>query len=196
MKKKVELYRSERKDGYFYIIPVERNSVSYFAVKHNEIEGIREYSVSIDEEEAVAYLYYFLIKFFDEELIENKIKMGNVSYKDKTNFEWDGKDNFYTLDNIRLMKDSINEVLSLLQNDFDNYDLDEYKKMTYEKIPENEFKENIEEIIAFYNNICDYFDSLLDLEDDKYIISFSNHNNFVCCVFLFNILYNISLSIF
>ena len=172
MKKKVELYRSERKDGYFYIIPVERNSVSYFAVKHNEIEGIREYSVSIDEEEAVAYLYYFLIKFFDEELIENKIKMGNVSYKDKTNFEWDGKDNFYTLDNIRLMKDSINEVLSLLQNDFDNYDLDEYKKMTYEKIPENEFKENIEEIIAFYNNICDYFDSLLDLEDDKYIISF------------------------
>ena len=173
MKKKVELYRSERKDGYFYIIPVERNSVSYFAVKHNEIEGIREYSVSIDEEEAVAYLYYFLIKFFDEELIENKIKMGNVSYKDKTNFEWDGKGNFYTLDNIRLMKDSINEVLSLLQNDFDNYDLDEYKKMTYEKIPENEFKENIEEIIAFYNNICDYFDSLLDLEDDKYIISFS-----------------------
>ena len=99
--------------------------------------------------------------------------MGNVSYKDKTSFEWSGKDNFYTLDNIRLMKDSINEVLSLLQNDFDNYDLDEYKKMTYEKIPENEFKENIEEIIAFYNNICDYFDSLLDLEDDKYIISFS-----------------------
>ena len=48
MKKKVELYRSERKDGYFYIIPVERNSVSYFAVKHNEIEGIREYSVSIE----------------------------------------------------------------------------------------------------------------------------------------------------
>lgn len=173
MKNKVEVVKKEKKAGYFYIIPVERNSVSYFAVTHNEVEGLREYGISINKEKACTYLNYFLLKYFDDELIENKIKMGNVSYKDKTSFEWSGKDNFYTLDNIRLMKDSINEVLSLLQNDFDNYDLDEYKKMTYEKIPENEFKENIEEIIAFYNNICDYFDSLLDLEDDKYIISFS-----------------------
>ena len=173
MKNKVEVVKKEMKAGYFYIIPVERNSVSYFAVTHNEVEGLREYGISINKEKACTYLNYFLLKYFDDELIENKIKMGNVSYKDKTSFEWSGKDNFYTLDNIRLMKDSINEVLSLLQNDFDNYDLDEYKKMTYEKIPENEFKENIEEIIAFYNNICDYFDSLLDLEDDKYIISFS-----------------------
>ena len=173
MKNKVEVVKKEKKAGYFYIIPVERNSVSYFAVTHNEVEGLREYGISINKEKACTYLNYFLLKYFDDELIENKIKMGNVSYKDKTSFEWSGKDNFYTLDNIRLMKDSINEVLSLLQNDFDNYDLDEYKKMTYEKIPENEFKENIDEIIAFYNNICDYFDSLLDLEDDKYIISFS-----------------------
>ncbi len=173
MKKKVELYRNEKKAGYFYIIPVERNSVSYFAEQHNEVEGLREYSVSIDEKEAIDYLYYFLIKFFDDELIENKIKMGNVSYKDKTSFEWNGKDNFYTIDSIRLMKDSINEVISLLQNDYDNFDLDEYKKMTFEKISEDEFKENKSEIISFYNKICDYFDLLFDLEDDKYIISFS-----------------------
>ena len=173
MKKKVQLYKNERKDGYFYVIPVERNSVSYFAVNHNEVEGLREYSISIDEEEAIAYLYYFLLKYFDDELIENKIKMGNKSYKDKTNFEWNGKDNFYTIDTMRLMRDNIIEVVGLLQNDYDNFDLDEYKKITFEKVSEDEFKNNKEEIISFYDKLCDYFDSLFDLEDDKYVISFS-----------------------
>ena len=125
MKNKVEVVKKEKKAGYFYIIPVERNSVSYFAVTHNEVEGLREYGISINKEKACTYLNYFLLKYFDDELIENKIKMGNVSYKDKTNFEWDGKDNFYTLDNIILMRDEMKNISWMLSNDYDNPDLND-----------------------------------------------------------------------
>lgn len=173
MKNKVEVVKKEKKAGYFYIIPVERNSVSYFAVTHNEVEGLREYGISINKEKACTYLNYFLLKYFDDELIENKIKMGNVSYKDKTNFEWDGKDNFYTLDNIILMRDEMKNISWMLSNDYDNPDLNDYKEKTFEKVSEEKFKNELDEVTDFYNNICDYFDSLLDLEDDKYIISFS-----------------------
>lgn len=173
MKNKVEVLKKQRKEGYFYVIPVERNSVSFFAVNHNEVEGLRDYGISIDKEKASNYLYYFLLKYFDDELIENKIKMGNVSYKDKTNFEWNGKDNFYTLDCIRFMKDEMKNIIWMLENSYDSFELEEYKKKTFEKISEEVLKEELDEIIDFYENMCDYFDNVIELEDDKYIVSFS-----------------------
>ncbi len=161
-------------DGYFLIVPVKRNSVSQFAIKNNELKTLKKHMISVDKKICHNYLLYFLWKYFDKDLIENKIKMESDDYKENCTFELSGKNNFYTLDYINLMKEDIEELSKLLKTDYESGKLEEYKKVLFKrlKVDENYFKENIDVIIEFYNDIIVYFNELLTLDENKYIISF------------------------
>ena len=168
----MKIYKNEERKDCFCIIPVERNSVTLFAIKNNELKVLKEKQIFIDKEVVLKYLKYFLEKYFAGSLIENKLKMGHRSYKGTANFELDGKHNFYTLDDIKLMKDELEHVAELLSSDYENIILEDYKEKVIKAIDMS--KDEIEEVITFYKKLLVYLSKFLKLDEDKYVISFIN----------------------
>lgn len=168
----MKIYKGEERKDCYCIIPVERNSVTLFAIKNNELKVLKEQQIFVNKTTILKYMKYFLEKYFDRELIENKLKMGHRSHKGIAVFELEGKDNFYTLDDIKLMKEELENIIDLLVNDYENSKLDEFKETVIEG---NEMsKEDIDEVINFYKKLSTYFSKFLKLDEDKHVISFIN----------------------
>ena len=106
----------EGHDGssYFWIMPVRHCEPS-----DEYTYGIEEYyheEISIEEDDVLHFLYYFLKKYFDNDY-DYGISRGEFA---KNGFEWNLEYNIYTYDTMSKMLQDIDEKSYLLEHDFDN----------------------------------------------------------------------------
>ena len=89
------------------------------------IELGEEFSIEMGDVEC--FLYYFLLKYIDKNLTYNKRRY--ESYWGYINdFEMYLTHNFYTYDTLAQMLKEIDEITTLLENDYSNPRLDDIKK--------------------------------------------------------------------
>lgn len=172
METDMRLYNTLNNSDSYLVLPVERKTVTRFALKNNEVKALGSKGVSIKNEAVDKYLSFFLEKYFDNDLIENKIRTDNFTSKDLVKFEYKKKDNFYTIDNIKDLKKDIEEKKNLLKFDYNNSKLFKYKRDIFQKIDEPDFKNSIKKVVNFYDAVCSYLDDVSKLDSNKYVISF------------------------
>ncbi|MEG2625139.1 MAG: hypothetical protein RR956_02570, partial [Christensenella sp.] len=126
----------------------------------NVLECNEEFS--IEEDNVNCFIYYFLYKYFDKNLIYNKCR-----YENRNgfigDFEWCLTHNFYTYATLFSMLDEIDNVALLLKSNYDDPSLsvvkkhfsifymcsqecDDYKSSNDKAIPQH-----IDVVINFYN---------------------------------------------
>lgn len=174
METDMRLVKGGKEKEKFLIIPVERKTITRFAIKNNEVKALGSKCVTLNEDVAKKYLYYFLNKYYEEDLIENKISRGHNDYKMKCEFEAEKKDNFYTLERLKLLKEEMSEKKELLEQNYNSTKLFKYKREVFKQTNEVDFVSNIDKVLNLYEDICNYFDELLKLDTNKYVISFIN----------------------
>lgn len=172
METDMRLFKVLNDSGSYLVLPVERKTVTRFALKNHEVKALGSKGVTIKNEVVDKYLSFFLEKYFDNNLIENKIRTDNFTSKDLVKFEYKKKDNFYTIDDIKTLKQDIEEKKNLLRFDYNNSKLFKYKREVFKKIDEPDFKKNIRSVVSFYDEVCGYLDDLIKLDSNKYVISF------------------------
>jgi len=172
METDMRLFKGLDSNESYLILPVERKTVTRFALKNHEVKALGSKGASIKNEVVDKYLSFFLEKYFDNDLIENKIRTDNFTNKDFVKFEYGKKDNFYTTDSIKTIKEDIEEKKNLLKFDYNNSKLFKYKREIFKNIDEAEFKKNVKNVVFFYDEVCNYLDDLSKLDSNKYVISF------------------------
>lgn len=179
----IEIIKGHNCSSYFWIMPVKIIDINKNTDEIYNVDEYREYEISIEEENVRAYLYYFLDKFFDGNLLENKLR-ADVEETDIINsgFEWYLTYNFYTFENIQDMIIDIKTKIKLLINDYNNPILDKVKE-DYDWLvysgrysrksdltdEEKQFiiRENINEIIEFYYRFIFYLEEMIETGKEK-----------------------------
>jgi len=119
----------EGHDGgaYFWVMPVKivddgtGNNWNRCILEHTQEE------FSIDEDVVESFLWYFLVKHYNQNLSLAYRKLDSDDYIDE-NFEWNLEHNVYTYDGLKEMLLDIRETSALLENDFGNPSLSELRK--------------------------------------------------------------------
>lgn len=180
--------------SYFNIVPVKVKDIKKDTNDYDNVIEYNDVAISIEEDDISDYLLPVLLKYFNDDLQENK-KRSDVSVEHYTigydsSFEWYLTYNYYTFDDIRKIIEELRKIIRLLTEDYDNPYLDEIKKnytgvlFRDNRINSNDVLENkdnselikndINEIINFYKRFIDYLEVMLDKgEENGYnLISF------------------------
>lgn len=180
----IEIIKGHDSSSYFWIMPAKIIDINKNTDDIYNVDELREYEISIEEENVRAYLYYFFDKFFDGNLLENKLRVDDeeVDISDEINsgFEWYLTYNFYTFENIQNMIIDIKTKIKLLINDYDNPILDKVKEDYDWLVPwvsrkdnlteeEKQFivRENINEIIEFYYRFIFYLEEMIEAGKER-----------------------------
>ena len=134
-------------------------------IKDSDVVKNEEFS--IEETDVYHFLYYFLIKHFDEKLSYNQ-RRENYGYCGG-DFDPNLTHNLYTYEIINNMINEINETTKLLEKDFNNKKLDNIKK-NFNK-PDEELYNNKTEIIQSYNRFVKRIEEMMKNNPDTNIIS-------------------------
>ena len=188
IKKAANNYRQipivEGHDGssYFWIMPVRHVEVS--DDNWYGIEECREQEISIEEDDIGEFLYFFLEKYFDPDYPYGQVRDRYCG----SGFEWNLEYNIYTYETIRKMLDEIELCARLLETDFDNPALTDFKKgfhsVTFDP-DENRFqkrltdeeeehliRDNIGIALDFYDRFVRRMRKMMQGADDYELISF------------------------
>lgn len=188
IKKAANNYRQipivEGHDGssYFWIMPVRHVEVS--DDNWYGIEECREQEISIEEDDIGEFLYFFLEKYFDPDYPYGQVRDRYCG----SGFEWNLEYNIYTYETIRKMLDEIELCARLLETDFDNPALTDFKKgfhsVTFDP-DENRFqkrltdeeeehliRDNIGIALDFYDRFVRRMRKMMQAADDYELISF------------------------
>ena len=159
---RIEIKEGPDSSSYFYISPVK--------VPENIINCIDDSHVitphdlfTIEEGDVECFLRYFLLKYFDPELIYNKNRSQVLIDHYDNDFEWYLTFNYYTYATIAKMCDDILRTADMLMFDYDNPALDDIKKefsifyMTdyddedhRQNVPPSIIKKHIYVVVDFY----------------------------------------------
>lgn len=168
--------------GYFWIMPVKHTEETKGYL--NGVKEFRKEEISIDELDIGEFLYYFLIRYFDEEYPYKDIRGDGVG----NSFEWNLEYNIYTYETVNRMLADIEHCSKLLKTDYDNPELDELKKRfsyyTFDT-DENKYKKkfsarkeketirnNINLAVDFYDRFILRMKSMMKYAPDYNLISF------------------------
>lgn len=188
IKKAANNYRQipivEGHDGssYFWIMPVRHVEVS--DDNWYGIEECREQEISIEEDDIGEFLYFFLEKYFDPDYPYGQVRDRYCG----SGFEWNLEYNIYTYETIRKMLDEIELCARLLETDFDNpaltdfkkgfhsvtFDPDEnrYQKRLTDEEEEHLIRDNIGIALDFYDRFVRRMRKMMQAADDYELISF------------------------
>lgn len=119
----IEIIRGHNTASYFWIMPVK----TAIDNKTGELECERftSYEISIEEDDVLDYLAYFLFKHFDGDLPENK------SREFVEGFDWNLEHNFYTYETVRKMQFDIARFLEILCSETDEASIREQLAKEY-----------------------------------------------------------------
>jgi hypothetical protein len=181
-KDKRQILIIERHDSssYFWINPVK---ITDKANKYGEYveEHVAE-EISIEEENVLEFLYYFLEKYF-----QPKIQVRDEC--DNPEFEWYLTHNIYTYDSVTTIISEIREISKLFRADFDNPKLDVVKKQfspymlsnseirkSLSELSDNEkneiYRANIDFVLDFYDRFCLRMELMMKHSPQYNLISF------------------------
>ena len=124
MDRQIEIKEESDPSSYFYFHPViiEKSS----KIKEDDIKYLEE-KFLIEEGDIECFLFYFLKKYFDENLLYNRERYYDCEGYIR-HFEFYLTDNFYTYETLEKMCDEILDVARLLEADYDNAKLDSIKE--------------------------------------------------------------------
>jgi len=169
--------------SYFWINPVKIVGTDS-TYDHDSIEEYIVEEISIEEDDVLYYLDYFLKKHFDP-----KLQVPGLERQGEREFEWNLEHNLYTYDTIKTIIAEIRSVAEIFKNDFDNAALSEIKSrfsVTYltdlkyhdsdnQNNGENREKiirENIELVLDFYERFCRRLELMMEYSPQYNLISF------------------------
>ena len=108
-KEEIEIIRGHDTGSCFWIMPVKTEIDDKTAKL--ECKRFNQYEISIEEDDVFDYLAYFLFKYFDGDLPENKAR------EDVDGFDWFLEHNFYTRDSIIEISLEISNLLGIITDD-------------------------------------------------------------------------------
>lgn len=154
--------------GNFRICPVKVDKELMHELgllRYERVEKVGDL-ISIDDGDLDTFLYYFLNKYFDQNLDFNSYRFFD-DYDYIEGFAWNLFHNFYTYDTMYDMLAEIDEVACMLETDYDNPALDEVKKEfsiyymcdeedeDYKKGNSAAIKDHIDVVIDFYRRFTE-----------------------------------------
>ena len=124
MSRQIEIKEESDPSSYFYFHPVIIEKKS--KITEDDVRYLDE-KFLIEEGDIECFLFYFLKKYFDENLLYNRERYdeceGYIHH-----FEFYLTDNFYTYETLEKMCDEILDVARLLETDYNNAQLDSIKE--------------------------------------------------------------------
>ena len=124
MNRIIEIKEGNDPSSYFDFTPVIIEKTS--KITEDDTKYLEEKFV-IEEGDIECFLFYFLKKYFDEDLLYNRERYDECGGYIR-HFEWYLTDNFYTYETLEKMCDEILDVARLLETDYDNPQLDGAKE--------------------------------------------------------------------
>ena len=125
MERKIEIIEGYADSSCFNFRPVLLNEAG--KILWDEVLELEE-EFSIEEGDIECFLWYFLRKYFDENLTYNKMRFDRDLGVYISSFEWYLTHNFYTYDMLKKMVKEIEKVATLLETDYNNPILDGVKE--------------------------------------------------------------------
>ena len=120
--RQVPILEGTNSGGYFLIVPTEVEDRAIDSHYSWCTEDIYRNTIMIDEIDVQPFLFYFLEKYFDEDL--NKKCTGRDPYNSE-GFQQYADPNLYSYPTMKKMLEEIEEKARLLQEDFENPELKE-----------------------------------------------------------------------
>ena len=161
----------------FWIMPVKVKDINKDT---NDIENVIEFKnaeISIDEEDFKSYLFPIVLKFFNDNLDMNRkrldVEKDEYTNGIETSFIWNLTNNYFTVDDIKLMIKEIEKIVYLLTNDYNNSYLD-YVKKDYDWIL---YEDNSLDHSLLNNK--KFQDELVEKNKDKIIKFYVDFNKFM-----------------
>lgn len=161
----------------FWIMPVKIKDINKDT---NDIENVIEFKnaeISIDEEDFKLYLFPIVLKFFNDNLDMNRkrldVEKDEYTNGIETSFIWNLTNNYFTVDDIKLMIKEIEKIVYLLTNDYNNSYLD-YVKKDYDWIL---YEDNSLDHSLLNNK--KFQDELVEKNKDKIIKFYVDFNKFM-----------------
>lgn len=111
---------------------------------------------SVHEDDVIEYLAYFLLKHFDSNLNYNYLYRVYAEFYEKdcdVEFEWNVVENFYTYSVAEKMCQDILRITELLNTDYENPELLEFKKQL--KLRSKEVNPNV---VYYIDIITDFYE--------------------------------------
>lgn len=174
----IEIYEGHNPSSYFWFIPVILKEKG--VIFDSEVIELDD-EFSIEEENVFSFLWYFLIKYFDQKLSYN-MRRDNYGYNGGA-FDPNLTYHFYTYETLEKMADDILEVAYMLENDYHNIMLEDIKKKfeiglmcsnyDYEKAMEdsNAVQNNIKVVTGFYRRFVKRLRKMMANSPETNIIS-------------------------
>ena len=167
--------------SFFSINPIKIDK----SKSNSAINEKREEEIAIEEDDVIDFLGILLNKYFNKEL-SVKVREVDDPYTDAgAEFEHYATHNVYSYDDIKKMLAEIRKIVFLLETDYDNLELEPYKKSfsaykfsnDYEWNSTREEKEkiihdNIHVAIDFYNRFVCRMEQMMEASPDYEMISF------------------------
>lgn len=156
--------------SFFNIQPVKVKNINEDTNDMDNVEECRELCISIEEDDIWAYLFPVILKYYNDDLEENKkrydVDKTKYNIGEETTFEWYLTYNYFTFEDMNKIINELKKIIILLQTDFENGYLDEIKK--------NYYKTDIKEIVSFYERFIEKVNHMMnESEKDGYrLISF------------------------
>ena len=170
------IQRGHNSSSYFWIMPVKIIDESKNTSGMDNIIEFKQYEISIEEDDVWALLFYYLIKYFDDELKENKsrnLDKEYISYKGGilSTFEWNLEYNYFSLDNIKNVILHIKQDIDILKNDYFNSKLVEQKSYFKDRFNPRKVdsgdKDLVNDFVEFYEDFVEIMEEMIMGANEK-----------------------------
>lgn len=183
----LEILEGPDPGAYFWIRPVRILDITKQTDNIYNQQELEEQLILIEEDIMSDFLYIIFRRHFDNELPANKMRSDEYApkrYKSGIAFEWYLTDNYFCLDGIRDVITDIRQIVELLETDPESHSLDFMRKGLRELgryvpgkeayfviIPEENVdrlaKENMPELIDFYERFCSYLEQMIKVAEEN-----------------------------
>ncbi len=120
---KIKIIEGKCSGGYFYVFSCSKGEDPY------EISYTDKDIFCLDETFSFPYVYFFLENYFDKSIQRKEIFEDYIIEKEI--FDW-WDDNLFTYDSINAVLSEIDKAIYLLENDYENSELDKLKAFLIE----------------------------------------------------------------
>ena len=168
----IEIINGRDGGGTFWI-----KGVSDKNERSSNIPDLDRFGMSIDDSYVAEFLSAFLYKYFDPSVQDR------YEYEDN-DFDWNGC-NRYTFENMKHMVSDIRRAIYLIQEDYNNSELEEiksywsyYQYLNHGKVKDeltpyeiNELRKNrVHTAVDFYERFCSQMDNMLKISGNDIIL--------------------------